>query len=191
MSFAEGVKLPLGILTASAALYNKEHLQLPFPRRTPEATGKTLLVWGGSSNVGIAAIQLAIASGVDVVAVASQKNQDLVRNAGAGVVVDHSSTDVIDDLVKLLRGRDVLGAFDGTDAPSSCHQCLPADSASAIGSVEATQGAAGVLSGLGGGKLRSVFNRFDDIDATVEAKQGRSTRLRPGVSMADRSQSKP
>lgn len=42
----------------------------------------------------------------------------------------------------------------------------------AIGSAEATEGAANVLAQLGGGKLRSVFNRFANIDASVDAKQG-------------------
>lgn len=173
MSYAEGVKLPLGILTASAALYNKEHLQLPLPTTDPRPTGKTLLVWGGSSNVGIAAVQLAVASGVEVVAVASQKNWEVVRQAGAVFVFDQNDADATGDLVECLRGREVAGAFDGKRSAQTYRE-KSADRIIAIGSIEATEGTAHVLAQLGGGRLRSVFNKFSSVNATVEAKQGRS-----------------
>lgn len=113
MGFEDGVKLPLGILTANAALYNGEHLQLPLPNATPEPTGRTLLVWGGSSNVGIAATQLAVVSGVEVVAVASRKNWDLVRQAGASEIFDQSESEVVVELVARLQKKALIGIFDG------------------------------------------------------------------------------
>lgn len=113
MSYAEGVKLPLGTLTASAALYNKEHFGLPLPSSSAPSTGKTLLVWGGSSNVGIAATQLAIASGVEVVAVASENNWGLSRRAGAAAVFDYNDPDVLSKLAQRLQDKSVVGALDG------------------------------------------------------------------------------
>ena len=120
MSFEEAAKLPLGILTAMAALYNKEHLQLLFPSSIPQATGKTLLVWGGSSNVGVAAIQLAVASGVEVIAVASEKNWDVARKAGAAAVFDQNDSSVVSRVVEHLSGKEVVGAFDGRNRRFLC-----------------------------------------------------------------------
>jgi NADPH:quinone reductase len=45
--------------------------------------GDTVLVHGGSGAVGLLAIQLSIAAGAAVVATASERNQQLVRDAGA------------------------------------------------------------------------------------------------------------
>jgi NADPH:quinone reductase-like Zn-dependent oxidoreductase len=45
----------------------------------PKPTGKTLLVWGGSTSVGSNAIQLGVAAGYEVVTTASPKNFDYVR----------------------------------------------------------------------------------------------------------------
>lgn len=60
----------------------------------------------------------------------------------------------------------------------------------AIGSIEATGMAATVLAQLGGGKLRSVFNRFSGVDTTVQAKQGKSLVHCLLASLADTAQSK-
>lgn len=92
------MKLPLGILTASAALYNTEHLQLPCPDKNPGTTGKTLLVRCGSSDVDIAAVRLAVASGIEVVAAASRKNCEVVEKAGAVAILDQNDANVTGDL---------------------------------------------------------------------------------------------
>jgi NADPH:quinone reductase-like Zn-dependent oxidoreductase len=47
--------LPLGVDTASTGLFSI--LKLPFPTIKPEATERTVLIWGGSSSVGSCAIQ--------------------------------------------------------------------------------------------------------------------------------------
>lgn len=122
MRCAEGAKLPLGILTASAALYNQEHLRLPLPDSHAETAGITLLIWGGSSNVGIAAIQLARASGVEVVTVASERNWEVVREAGAAAVVDQNDPDVVNKVAKTLQSKTIIGAFDGKRSDDSSKQ---------------------------------------------------------------------
>jgi len=52
--------LPLAISTAATALFR--HLKLPHPSLNPKPTGKTVLIWGGSSSVGSSAIQYAYPS---------------------------------------------------------------------------------------------------------------------------------
>jgi len=52
---ANAAVLPLSISTAAAGLYKV--LKLPFPALDPKPTGKTILIWGGSSSCGASAIQ--------------------------------------------------------------------------------------------------------------------------------------
>jgi NADPH:quinone reductase-like Zn-dependent oxidoreductase len=76
MKFEEAAVLPLSVSTASAGLFQDDFLNLPLPTTSPKKPGKVLLVWGGSSSVGSQVIQLAIASGNDVIATASKRNFD-------------------------------------------------------------------------------------------------------------------
>ncbi|KAF4544692.1 alcohol dehydrogenase [Lasiodiplodia theobromae] len=121
LSFEEATVLPLAISTAAAGLYQKSLLALPFPSTNPQPTGKTLLVWGGSSSVGATAIQLAVASGVKVVATASRKNHEFVKSLGAVAVVDYKSPNVVEELLAAIdqQGGSLVGAYDAISEPSS------------------------------------------------------------------------
>ncbi|BGP12129.1 hypothetical protein JCM10213v2_000040 [Rhodosporidiobolus nylandii] len=117
LSFEEATVLPLAVSTAAAGLYQKSFLALPLPKSdapNPEGKGKSLLVWGGSSSVGSAAIQLAVASGLRVVATASPANFDFVKSLGASAVLDYKSEKVVDELVAELKkgGEEFAGVFD-------------------------------------------------------------------------------
>ncbi|KAF2169534.1 hypothetical protein M409DRAFT_64648 [Zasmidium cellare ATCC 36951] len=113
-----GVVLPLGISTAAAGLYQKDFLGLPFPsaEEKPKPLDRTILIWGGSSSVGSCAIQLAVASGAEVVTTASAKNADYCKSLGAAEVFDYHSKSVEDDVVKWLDGKTVLGAYHAVGA---------------------------------------------------------------------------
>ncbi|GAA5910669.1 zinc-binding alcohol dehydrogenase family protein [Sporobolomyces salmoneus] len=113
VSFEHATVLPLALSTASAGLYQPGYLELPFPSATsPSATNKSILVWGGSSSVGSAAIQLAKASGLRVVATASPANHDNVKALGADVVVDYKDEKVVEKLVEALKGTEFAGVYD-------------------------------------------------------------------------------
>jgi NADPH:quinone reductase-like Zn-dependent oxidoreductase len=127
MSFEEAAKLPIGVLTATAGLFESKHLAMPLPSTTPKPSGKTLLVWGGSSNVGAAVVQLAVASGLEVVATASKHNHDFVRSIGASEVFEHGDPEVADKLEKCLKSKDLVGAFDCKLAQRSSHRHIHAD----------------------------------------------------------------
>ena len=88
ISFNEGSVLPLAFDTAAVGLYSigEGFLGLPHPSAKPSSTGKTLVVWGGSSSVGAITIQLAVASGLKVVTTASKHNFDFVKKCGASEV---------------------------------------------------------------------------------------------------------
>lgn len=104
--------LPLSVSTAAAELYQHDYLALPLSSTSPKKTGKTLLVWGGSSSVGSTAIQLATASGLKVVTTASVKNFEYCK-LGAKEVFHYSSKDIVAELVAAMQVADLAGAYNG------------------------------------------------------------------------------
>jgi NADPH:quinone reductase-like Zn-dependent oxidoreductase len=140
ISYEKAVVLPLAISTAAAGLYQKGFLALPYPTINPKSTGKTILVWGGSSSVGSTAIQLAVGSGLSVYATASKKNLEYVKALGAKHVFDYSEATVVEDIVTSLKGSEFVGSFD------------------AISSPETLKAAADIVNQLGGGKIATVLS---------------------------------
>lgn len=79
---------------------------LALHRRAQLRAGETLLVTGGASGVGTAAIQLGVAAGADVIAVAGGPEKGaLCRRLGASLVVDHTSDDLFDRVMAHTDGR--------------------------------------------------------------------------------------
>ncbi|OJJ67242.1 hypothetical protein ASPBRDRAFT_136293, partial [Aspergillus brasiliensis CBS 101740] len=119
LTFETAVVLPLAISTAAAGLYAKEILGLPLPTIKPSMTEKTILVWGGSSSVGTAAIQLAVASGIQVITTASTHNVEFVKSLGAVAAVDHRSPTVVADIATALRTTNFVGVYDAISTPET------------------------------------------------------------------------
>ncbi|KAK5716769.1 hypothetical protein LTR15_009661 [Elasticomyces elasticus] len=120
---SRGVVLPLGISTAAAGLYQEGFLALPLPTQKPEPIERTVLIWGGSSSVGSCAIQLATASGLDVVVTASPKNFDYCKSLGAKQCFNYRDTDVEDQIVKALEGKTVVGAYHAVGPDGAVQTC--------------------------------------------------------------------
>ncbi|RHZ55964.1 hypothetical protein CDV55_104847 [Aspergillus turcosus] len=97
LSFAEASVFPLCIATAAHGLFSKDYLALPFPTTdTPtNSTGKSILIWGGSSGVGSNAIQLSKAAGFEVFTTCSARNFEYVKGLGADHVYDYNDPGVI------------------------------------------------------------------------------------------------
>nr|POE87894.1 dehydrogenase orse [Quercus suber] len=132
ISLTDAAVLPLAFDTAliglSGSIADGIGLGLPYPSLDPSPSGKTLVVWGGSSSVGALAIQLAVAAGVTVIAVASAHNHAFVRRAGATQVFDYNKPDtVVDDVVAAVRavGGEFAGVFDAISKPPSYQHVLP------------------------------------------------------------------
>lgn len=117
LSFTDAATLPLGVSTAASGLYGKAYLALPFPELSAVSTGKTILIWGASSAVGLNAIQLSKASGLNVIATGSPRNFSLIQSVGASQVFDYKSPTVIDDVVAALDRLDVAGIFSAVGSP--------------------------------------------------------------------------
>ncbi|KAG5753701.1 hypothetical protein H9Q70_003642 [Fusarium xylarioides] len=116
--------LPIVVQTASNALFN--HLKLPLPPSVAEGTVDegasspegTLVIWGGATGVGMAAIQFGRASGVSsIVAIASAKRHDFLKSLGATCLFDYNDPDVIEKVKKTLQGT--KGTIWGFDALGS------------------------------------------------------------------------
>ena len=78
--------------------------------RSP-STGKTLLIWGGSTSVGSNAIQLAVAAGYEVITTCSPKNFEYVKRLGASQAFDYNSKTVVNDLIDAFKGKTTAGAL--------------------------------------------------------------------------------
>jgi len=129
LPYSSAAVLPLGLSTAACGLYQKAYLALPHPTVPPTPTGKTLLIWGGSTSVGSCAIQLAVASGYSVITTSSPRNFAYVKSLGAALAFDYNSPAVVADIVAALAGKPFAGAFaigsaqapgNGTAAAEAC-----------------------------------------------------------------------
>lgn len=125
MPFENAAVLPLGLSTAACGLFQDGPcLGLEFPTEPRrQSTGKTVLVWGGSSSVGANGIQLAVAAGFEVIATASPKNFDFVKKLGAGQVFDYNSSTIEKDLVEAFKGKTCAGALDCIGG-KACQVCV-------------------------------------------------------------------
>ncbi|KAK4235061.1 chaperonin 10-like protein [Achaetomium macrosporum] len=92
LSFPEAATLPTAFGTAVIALFHDLGLPLPTgPSTSKQNEKKGILVWGGATAVGSAAIQLARLAGLTVYATASPTHHARVRALGAAEAVDYRS----------------------------------------------------------------------------------------------------
>ncbi len=121
LPFESAAVLPLALSTAACGLFQTDQLALQHPSLSVTPTGKTLLVWGGSTSVGSNAIQLAVAAGYEVITTASTKNFNYVRELGASQVFDYNSPTVVPDIIDAFRGKTLAGALAiGNSAAEDC-----------------------------------------------------------------------
>lgn len=76
--------------TAFQALFGSRALKLAQPSDPATQDGTWIFIYGGSTSVGLYAIQLAKLSGYKIVTVASPRNHELLKSYGADVVFDVS-----------------------------------------------------------------------------------------------------
>lgn len=78
---------------------------LPLPNATASSDASpTLLIYGGSTAMGIAAIQFAKLSNATVIATCSPSSFDYVKSLGADHVVDYKSPSLVDEIRTLANG---------------------------------------------------------------------------------------
>nr|QNC49720.1 Hfaza2L [Hypoxylon fragiforme] len=120
LPYADAAVLPLGLSTAACGLYQKDFLGLDFPTLNPKPNGKVVLIWAGASSVGTNAIQLAVASGYEVITTSSPPNFGHCKSLGASHVFDYKSSTVVQDVLDVIKGKECVGGYaiqPGSDKP--------------------------------------------------------------------------
>lgn len=82
LDHVQAAAVPLTALTAWQALF--EHAGL--------VAGQTVLIHGAAGGVGVFAVQLARWAGAQVIATASARNRDFLRELGANEIIDYTTT---------------------------------------------------------------------------------------------------
>ena len=101
VSFAQGAAIGVPYATAYRALI----------QRGQARTGETVLIHGASGGVGIAAVQLARANGLQVLGTAStQRGRQRILEQGAHFAFDHGTPDYLDQIKQATanRGLDLI-----------------------------------------------------------------------------------
>ena len=110
ITFEEATSLPVGVLTAWAAVIDTANVQI----------GQSVLVHGGAGGVGSYAVQLARWKGAHVTTTVSAKNVEFVRSLGAENVIDYNATRFED----VVRGADVVIDTVGGDLHARSFQVI-------------------------------------------------------------------
>ncbi len=98
LTFSQGAGIHVAYVTAYRALF----------QRSRARAGQVLLVHGATGGVGLAVTQFAVALGMTVVGTGgTDRGRRLVREQGAAHVLDHKSSDYLDQLMQLTGGRGV------------------------------------------------------------------------------------
>jgi len=96
ITFAQGAAVNVPYATAWRALL----------QRAKAVAGESVLIHGASGGVGIAAVQIAAAAGLNVVGTAgTKKGEQLVIEQGAKHVINHTAPDYLKSLMDLTGGR--------------------------------------------------------------------------------------
>ncbi|MBN2795079.1 MAG: NAD(P)-dependent alcohol dehydrogenase [Clostridia bacterium] len=106
VSFEAAAAVPMSAVTALQALRNKGNIEL----------GQKVMVYGAGGGVGTFAIQLAKHFGVEVTAICSARNEQLVRSLGTDHVIDYTKEDCLKsgkryDLILAVNGYQPLSAY--------------------------------------------------------------------------------
>jgi NADPH:quinone reductase-like Zn-dependent oxidoreductase len=97
MTFEEGAALPVNYLTAILMLEVLANVR----------AGERVLVHGAAGGVGLAAVQLSLLHGAEVIGTASASKHAALRAAGVAHAIDYRSADVEAEVRRLTGGRGV------------------------------------------------------------------------------------
>ncbi|KAI3325195.1 zinc-binding dehydrogenase [Xylariaceae sp. AK1471] len=108
VSFQDAATVSLAFATAIQAMFQR--LGLPEPSK-PAKSAFPVLINGGTSSVGLYAVQLAKLAGLYVIATGSKQNHDLLTSLGADAVVDYKDA-AWPEKVRTLTHDGLQHAFD-------------------------------------------------------------------------------
>lgn len=106
VALEDAATVSLAVATAVQALFQR--LGLPEPSSASSTSGdnkdKTpVLIYGGTSSVGLYAVQLARLAGLYVIATGSAKNHDLLKSLGANETIDYNDEKWVETVRSLTQ----------------------------------------------------------------------------------------
>ncbi len=122
------------VRTAADALFNLMHY--PLPAQSHHEKIGPLLIWGGSTSLGISAIQFAKSIGVSpIIVTASPQQHDLLTKLGATKCFDYKDQNVVIDIRKYIAttGQKLKHILDAAGSP----EARTADTAASCGDEDA------------------------------------------------------
>ncbi|OJJ40835.1 hypothetical protein ASPWEDRAFT_34310 [Aspergillus wentii DTO 134E9] len=108
----QAATVPLAAATAWLASFSPDCLNIDRRR----GSDVTVLIWGGSSSVGLYAIQIASLYNFQIITTCRPKHFDLVRSLGAQHVYDYRDESIVD---KIQQHPNLTSIFDTIGSPSS------------------------------------------------------------------------
>jgi len=120
MSFNEGSVLPMAVVTMWSGWYS---IGLPRETAYTPADKKGMLVWGGASSMGSAAVQGAKLMGFTVYTTASEKHHEYLKTLGASKVFDYRDDSVVEKIARAAKDDGITIDF-GYDAVGQLESCL-------------------------------------------------------------------
>lgn len=146
LSFEEAAAIPLAALTAWQALFDAAHLQ-------PD---QTVLIQAAAGGVGGFAVQLAKHRRARVIGTARSVNHDYVRELGADITVDYTTTNVVEEIRRQFpRGLDVV--FDAVGGETQIQSAELVRRGGTLVTILAPEAAAEQVLRRRGAKLAYVF----------------------------------
>lgn len=121
VTFGTGCALGTAFATAGLALFHS--LDLPGSPRRPAEKRCPVLIYGGSTATGTAAIQLLKLSGLDPIVTCSPRSFDLVKSYGAVKAFDYRSPNCIADIRAFTKNslRYALDCITNQDSIKLCY----------------------------------------------------------------------
>jgi NADPH:quinone reductase-like Zn-dependent oxidoreductase len=107
LSHLEAATVPVVAVTAWQMLFEYAHV----------VAGQSVLILGAGGNVGAYAVQFAVETGLDIVAIAGSKDLEYVRNLGAKTALDYRSVNFeeaipqVDVLIDMVGGETLERTF--------------------------------------------------------------------------------
>ncbi|RFU32264.1 hypothetical protein B7463_g4087, partial [Scytalidium lignicola] len=121
ISFNEGSLLPMAVETTWAGWYS---IGLARDTKYTAADKKGLLVWGGASSVGSAALQVAKLMGFTVYTTASEKHHEYLKKLGATRAFDYKNEGVVEQIIKAANEDGIAIQTAYNAALGASEQCI-------------------------------------------------------------------
>ncbi|KAF3107915.1 hypothetical protein TWF569_005517 [Orbilia oligospora] len=120
LSFEDAATIPLVAYTAAISLY--QELALPAPWSRPSGESIPLVVYGGSTSVGLTTLKFARLSGFSPLITIAGGSKDIIEKDNlADVIIDYrNNPNIAEDIKKALNGKELHHAFDAfSEHPSA------------------------------------------------------------------------